>query len=351
MQALWMGLLLLAGPPLLPKVPDTTWFLVGVDLSSLPLVEQSGGTFRDNDTPIDPLRYLRHQGFRLLRLRLFHGSDGPYGLKATLQMAQRGYQAGFLLLLDLHYSDTWADPGHQQVPRAWQGLPFKALQESVRLYTAGVLRAFDHNGIPVAFLQIGNEVDHGFLWDYGRIQGREGWHRFRALLKAALQGVQEAAPSSGPPRIVIHTTPQGAWAVFPHLEPTLYDMIGLSYYPWWHGGFQVVQEILENLVPEKPVLLVETAYPWTLGYADTVHNLVGLPGQLLPGYPATPEGQARFWQDLLALCRSTHRCKGVIYWEPAWLPTPNRGSPWENLTLFDFSGHPLPALRAGIPLR
>ena len=129
-----------------------------------------------------------------------------------------------------------------------------------------------------------------------------------------------------------------------------FDIIGLSYYPWWHGTLDQVAANLADLSARygREIILVETAYPWTLGWADTTLNIVGDSSQLHDGYPATPGGQRAFLEDLIAIIRNTpdDRGLGIYYWAPDWITAPALGSAWENLALFDFGGELLSSIHA-----
>jgi len=336
-------------------------FRFGADLSSLDYLERQGAVFRDDGIPQDVLPMLRRHGVDTVRLRLWHTPESPDGgPDRTLRMAERVAAQGMGLLLDVHYSDTWADPGHQTKPAAWRGVDSAALQDSVRIYTRQVIAALTARGVTPDAVQIGNEITAGFLWDDGRVGGEfdtpEQWDRFAALLRAAIAGVREATPPGDTVRVVLHVDrggdADGTVRFFDQLvaRGVDFDWIGLSYYPWWHGTLGDLRRTLGVLAPRygKPILVVETAYPWTLRWFDDVHNIVGTPEQLLSGYPAGPDGQLRFLRDVIrtVLDAPGGLGRGVVYWEPAWISVPDEGSPWENMTLFDERGNLLPAVGA-----
>ncbi len=346
-----------AGPP----VTRADVCLRGADVSSLPRVEAGGGVFREGGAPCDALALLRARGLDTVRIRLWHAPvDGSGGLPEALALAERATAAGFGVLLDFHYADTWADPGHQPVPAAWTGLALPVLTDSVRCYTRDVLVAFAARGVVPQCVQFGNEITAGMLWDQGRVGGAWGtsaaWDRLAALLEAAGTGLDEALPTGPRPAVMIHIDRGGDNAGARRFLDNLvarrvgFDLIGLSYYPWWHGGLQALADNLTDLAARygKGVAVVETAYPWTLAWFDATHNQVGMPTQLLPEFPATPAGQAAFAAAVLAIVRAVPDGlgAGVFWWEPAWIAAPAYGSPWENLTLFADDGSPLPALDA-----
>lgn len=327
--------------------------VTGADLSSLPRVEAAGGAFHDGDSTAGAIALLKRAGFGSVRLRLWHTPEGgDYSLAPTLAMARRAHEAGMSVLLDLHYSDTWADPAHQTAPAAWRGLALAPLCDSVRAYTRDVLAAFVAQGTPPAWVQIGNEIDGGMLWDTGRLHGAlESRTNLALLLRAGVAGAREASPRT---KIVIHFANGGrrdeAEEFFTRLDErdVPFDVMGLSYYPWWHGTPAQLSATLNALAARfgRDVAVVETAYPWTTSWYDDTHNAVGkLPAG---ARPATPEGQAEFAREVRSMVARVPggRGLGVWWWEPAWLATPGANSPWENCALFDEKGRMLPAARA-----
>jgi len=336
---------------------------IGADLSFVPRLEFLGAEYRDGGTPQSALQIFSANGYQIVRLRLWHTPEEPWqGLDSTLAFAQRAANAGFDLLLDLHYSDTWADPAHQLKPAAWQSLTFSTLVDSVYHYSNAVIRRFRDAGALPRYVQIGNEITGGMLWDEGRVGGEfdtpQQWGQFGALLSAGVAGIRDSLPAEMRPQIILHIDRGGDNAAcqwfFDHVlaEGVEFNVIGLSYYPWWQGTLAQLQNNLNDLAAryDKDLQIVETAYPWTLEWNDDTGNIVGEESQLLPQYPATPAGQRSFLQDLLSLAEATpnQRCKSVIYWEPAWISVAGFGSAWENLALFDFNGNGLPALDFGM---
>lgn len=360
---LLIALLLIASCLVPARVPaEAPGPFVGADLSSLPRVESGGGVFRVDGAAGDVLVELARADVGWIRLRLWHTPpDGACGLPATLDLAERARDAGLNLLLDLHYSDTWADPGRQAPPAAWTGLPYDALTDSVHVYTRDVLAAFAARGCVPAAVQIGNEITAGLLWDAGRVGGAYDtpgqWDRLAGLLQAATAGLAAAAPGAERPRIVLHLDRggdnAGARRVLDRLveRDVAFDVLGLSYYPWWHGDLDALEANLRDLAAHtgRDVWIVETAYPWTLRWFDDTHNGVGRADQLLPGFPATPAGQAAYLERLLEIVGSVPGTTGVFWWEPAWIATPGFGSPWENLAWFDERGRALPVLTGRMP--
>ncbi|MDK9698745.1 MAG: glycosyl hydrolase 53 family protein [bacterium] len=330
-------------------------FQIGGDYSIVPRVQMNGAQFYANGQLRDPVTLLQERGVTLIRIRLWHTPTEPWhGIDSAVAFAARCSAQGLAILLDIHYSDTWADPGQQTPPAAWQGLSDTALRDSMYQYTYNVLSRFrTANATPQA-VQIGNEITNGMLWNSGRVDGSwntpEQWNRFASFLQSAIRGMHDAIPAGEiVPEIYLHTDLSGdstrAIAFYRNLQTRIGSdfTIALSYYPWWHGSlaqFRTTVTTLANTF-QRPIFIAETAYPWTLSWNDTTFNLVGTSSQLLPGIPATPDGQAAFLDSVGSIVAALPNGlgRGICYWEPAWVSTASFGSPWENLALFDFHGN------------
>lgn len=332
------------GRPSAAQVPD---FVIGADVSFLPQVEAGGGWFEDSNGRRDALAIFRDHGFNLFRLRIWHRpAGGINGLEYNLALARRIRAVGGQILLDFHYSDTWADPGQQPKPAAWAALPFDVLADSVEAYTERVLRAFDAAGaLPVA-VQIGNETTSGVLWNDGRVGGSYDndaqWQKLRTLLSRGITAVRRVQRADSPIKVVLHIDRGGSWSGtqwwFDRIGTTVdYDWIGLSYYPWWHGTLSAFQYNLSQASRRygKGILIAETAYPWSTGWFDNTNNIVGSGSTLAPGYPATPTGQRDFLRFLSTMLKQQANAVGWVYWAPDWTAAPRFGSAWENVALFD----------------
>ena len=331
-------------------------FISGVDISALEQVEAGGGIFSDGGIAGDAIDIFRKHGVNHVRLRLWHSPSGMSGsLDSVLRLAGRARDAEMGLLLNIHYSDNWADPGKQYRPAVWEGLSFEELIDSVRIYTASVVSALATAGAVPEIVQIGNEISCGMLWNDGKVCGtldRDArWRNLAALINAGIAGIRDGAGDGPLPRIMIHYDDGGdngkcRW-FFDRLTGAgvEFDIIGLSYYPWWHGTLDDLDANIDDLAARygKEIIVVETAYPWTLGWFDGEHNIVGLENQLHDGYTATVDGQRRFIESVIRVVEDTEggRGTGVFYWAPEWIAAPDSPSPWENMTLFDFSGNAL----------
>jgi len=332
----------------------------GCDVSFVNYVEGFGGTFKLNGEVKDPFDIYTNAGINTARLRIWHTPSSSHSsLKETLLLAQRAKSKGMKILLDIHYSDSWADPANQTLPKAWQSLSFASLKDSVAAYTQMVLREFKKVGCFPEFIQIGNEITCGMLWNFGRVcdgyNSPQQWKQLGELLDTAIVVYRAEAPNKDSAEVMIHIDrggdPAGAKWFFENLKKqnVAFDIIGLSYYPWWHGNLNALQRTLDTLTqlfPQK-ILIAETAYPFSLNWCDNTGNIVGLQSQLLPGYPATLEGQSQYLQQVTSLVSAlpNNRGMGVVYWASDWICATGASSSWENLALFDFNGNVLPALK------
>ena len=333
-----------------------TWF-DGGDLSAIGTIEQRGGTFRSRDgSKMDAIQALAEAGANCVRLRLFVDPNGKdftnNDLAYTLALAKRAKAAHQSILLDFHYSDTWADPGKQGTPKSWPQNDLPALVAKVESYTYETLRRFEKEGVFPELVQIGNEIDNGLLWPLGRLwQEKSNWDHTFALFNAASHGVRRATPDGKKVRIVLHTATGGKvekTAAF-HREMQQrgldYDVAGLSFYPWWNGSFDGLKENAHQLATtfNKEVLIAEAGYP----------SSEGTPRQEYFGksfqWPKTPAGQAAFLRDV---CKVIHalpnqRGIGVLWWHPDSIPVAGNHV-WMNGTcaLWRADGSPLPALEA-----
>jgi arabinogalactan endo-1,4-beta-galactosidase len=337
--------------------------IIGHDLSFAVQEAAAGATYTDRGRAKLPERILADHGANWVRLRLWVDPPAGYSdLPGVLAMARRAKAAGMRLLLDPHYSDFWADPQKQPIPASWpQDLP--SLAQKVHDYTRDVLNALAAQGTPAQMLQLGNEIRNGMLWPTGQLDGSQAqWDALGTLLRAAAAGARDA---DGPtPRLVVHFDQGGDNAYSRWFYDNIVaqhvplDVIGLSYYPFWHGTLSQLRANVDDLAQryDRDVAIVETQYGWTLDNGDSENNFLWTTDLLLPGYPATPNGQLGFTSDLLSIMAAVPdgRGLGVFYWEPEWIPgvgwQPGAGTPNDNLTLFDFSGRALPAVGFADPL-
>ena len=335
-------------------------FIKGADGSVLDQVEQSGGVFYENGEVKDAYQIFKNNGITMIRLKLWHTPSEPYNNLARVKvMAKRAKDLGLGFTLDFHYSDTWADPAHQTKPTAWNNLSFDVLADSIYAYTNYVITQLKLQNTLPDYVQIGNEINCGILWNDGNVcdpDSPEQWNKLGILIKKAQQGLEEAIDSGDDVKIILHLADGGnngvcRWWYDNILEEGVqFDVIGLSFYPWWHGNLTDLKNNLNDLAVryDKDIIIVEAAYPWTLAWNDNTTNIIGSASQLLSGYPATVDGQYRYLRDIMEVIKSTSnkKGKGMIYWSPEWISSPQWGSPWENVSLFDFDNQVLSSIKA-----
>lgn len=358
------------------------------DLSMTAEVESLGGRYFADGREVDLFEWCAASGLTAVRLRLWFDprdqggrsyQGGGNDLATTLALARRAHAAGLDLLLDLHYSDFWTDPKKQQLPKAWLGLSHAEVCAAVHRCTADVLAALLDQGTPAGWVQVGNEITNGMLWPHGQIprydfeartfEGEDplAWDRLADLLHAGLDAVPEQVGR------ILHLDFGGAgdlyrgWFDQATARDLDFDIIGLSYYPFWHGTLADLGANLTDLVDryDKDVLVVETSYAWTAASPPGHHQVFSADLAEVGGYPASPAGQSAFLTDLAATIAAVPggRGLGLVYWEPAWLPVPGTswaspagmayaedvaepGNPWANQALFDFDGNALDGWRA-----
>jgi len=357
-------------------------WMIGADVSSLLEVERCGGKFYDHGRQEDPLAILRRYGVNTVRLRLWNDpytpEGKPYGaggcdLACVTALARRAKAMGFSWLLDFQYSDFWADPGKQTVPKAWRGLDLDGLVRAVGDYTGQVLRALRDAGAAPDMAAVGNELSLGLLWPYGKSPD------YAAITRLVSAGVEAARAFDPALPVMVHLDNGGNNALyrewFDHyfaLGGADFDCIGLSYYPFWHGPMSGLGANLRDIGERyrKPLIVVETSMGYTMEdyqcyekLSDRDRKGMATRPELVEKieHPMTPEGQRAFLHDLIALLRADPRAAGYCWWAPCWIPVPGSewatpeacayvgesgpgGNEWANQALFDYDGNALPAL-------
>ncbi len=325
--------------------PRVSPVIGGADLSLLQYIQNHGIQYRVVGKIKDPLAIFRDHGVSYVRLRLFVNPNGLQGqvnsLPYTLALAKRVKDDRLKFLLDFHYSDEWADPGHQKIPAAWQGLPHAQIVTRVFTYTRDILLAFQHAGCLPDMVQIGNEITNGMIWpDGGSLADAAKWDDFADLVKAGVRGTRAADPK-GLIKIMIHIDKGGDLQATKWFFDNLaahrvdFDIIGQSFYPWWHGSLEALQANLAFMAHtyRKDIIVVETAYDWRPG-----EDFAGS----TPPFPETREGQHDFLEALARVVRNTPdgRGKGIFWWEPA------AEGHIAKRALFDDDRNALPAMHA-----
>lgn len=323
--------------------PGPVLEIKGSDMSFLPEVRQSGFVIRNAaGQPEDMLVTLEKAGVNTIRLRLWKNPDTPTSAFETVKSLSQEIQGkGMKVMIAVHYSDTWADPGHQTKPAQWQGISFEQLKDSVFEYTRKIVTE-----IQPEYIQIGNEINAGLLWPEGRYDQPA---QMRELLGQGIAAVRTHGP--GTKIILQYAGHQFANGFFSSLASLDYDIIGLSYYPIWHG--KNLTELRQNLAQialqqGKQVFIAETSYPFTLQWNDWTDNVVGLESQLLEEFPATPVGQRNYLKRIKEIITDVNDGIGFCYWGGEWISykgaTATNGSTWENQALWNFNERAQPAI-------
>ena len=328
-------------------------FVLGADISALDAPGRNGHmgarVYREKGVVSDEMTILRRHGWTAFRVRVFVAPvrNAPNNtLEAAIPLARRIKAAGATLLLDLHLSDTWADPQHQEIPVAWRGLSFDDLEKSVEAYTYDAVKRLKDAGAMPDWVQVGNEITPGTLWPVAQL-GVPGstqynppepydeaaqWDHLTRLLKAGIRGVRRAAADT-PPRIAIHIDKGANWAVtqwfFDHLNDAHvpYDIIAQSFYPeWGHGTLDQLWDNMNRCAARygKDFLVVETGY-----------GKSHLPDNPCMMWPQTPDGRLQFMADIVNTVEKAPHGLGVMYWAPEWEAWNADGSPGPVVSVMD----------------
>lgn len=326
--------------------PTEDTFVRAADVSFVPEIEAAGVSFKYNNTAQDPLLTLKNAGVNYIRIRLWHNpSDGHSGMAEVKQLATRVRNLGMKVWLTVHYSDTWADPGHQTKPVAWQSLNFTNLKSAVAVYTSQIM-----SEINPEIIQIGNETNDGFLWPEGKLSTNEA--QYLELTNAAVSSVRNANNTTKIMLQYAGISNSADW-YFNKVKNVNYDYIGISYYPVYHGtSLADVKTKLTGLNQtfSKKVLIAETSYPFTLNWNDWTNNVVGQSNQLVSGYDASASGQKNYILAIKSLVKSVPNGQGFCYWGGEWIAfkgnQATNGSTWENQALWDFNNNALEGIQA-----
>ncbi|WP_103334921.1 glycoside hydrolase family 53 protein [Amycolatopsis sp. CA-126428] len=326
--------------------------MLGADVSTAQRALDLGAKYTDAaGVARDPLDILKGAGVNYVRLRVWNNPRSGYNNKAkVLQYARAVKAKGLKLLVDFHYSDTWADPDTQTKPAAWAAHPIGRLQTDVYDHTYDVCSGLKAQGTTPDSVQIGNEINVGMLWNDGKVVNND-FTNLGLLLKAGYNATK--ACNSGT-QVIIHTADADSDAHARwfydgiRAQGVPWDITGLSYYCYWHGTMANMAGVVSDVRSRygKPVVLAETAYPYTTANDDSTPNAVSA-AQPCAGYPATPAGQAANFTAVQDTARGAGAI-GVFYWEPTWYAVNGNGwdpadisgsgDGWENQAVFDRSG-------------
>ena len=358
--------------------------ILGIDVSTyLEELEHGAKYYRANEE-IDPLEAFANNGVDHMRIRVWNDprseSGEPYlagscDMDNYVKLGKLAKEKGFNLLMDLHYSDFWADPGKQFIPKKWRDYGIDQLVKAVYSFTKECLETAVREGVAPSLIQVGNEITNGILWPMGKLEnaGKRGnYLNFCRLIDAGCRACRKVCPEA---KIILHLERSNDKAVYREFFTKMqeagidYDIIGASYYPYWHG---TPDELFDNLGEckrfGKEIMIMELGY----GFTDKAYILGGEEKRLvidaersqIPGftdrYPISPEGQAAFVKYMLETARK-EGIGGIFYWEPLWLPGEgicwaseagqayiheegkSTSNEWANQCLFDYEGVLLPA--------
>lgn len=327
---------------------------VGGDISLLPEYEKANASYYDHDGNriSSPLGFFHEQGMNAMRVRLFvnpsqyAGSDKDANACQDLEYAKnlgkRIKDSGMRLMLDFHYSDTWADPAKQWTPAEWVSLTDEQLYQKIYDYTKDVLNQMVAAGATPDFIQPGNEISYGMLWGaYGSSNLKKcfmgssaNWKRFTTLLDRAIGACREVCPQA---KVILHTERVAAPDVLVNFYNEMakanvdYDIIGLSYYPYFHGTLPVLDTALKRLEASfagKEIMIVEAGYPYAWAVPGTTVDYSAT-------YPYSDEGQKNFTQDLITLLNKHASVTGLFWWWMEYNAKDTNLSGWYNAPLFD----------------
>ncbi|MFA5235580.1 MAG: glycosyl hydrolase 53 family protein [Bacilli bacterium] len=344
-------------------------FMMGVDASMVHQILESGGKYYNQDgVEQDVFQIMALAGVNYLRVRVWNDPTSPIGingggdldLETAFWIAQRARMVNMKIIIDLHYSDTWADPENQEKPYAWELLTFDELKTAVHDYTYEAVKYFKDRGITPYMIQIGNEINNGMIYPDGKLVWNDAtsYDKLADLLKAGIAGAKEADEWID---TIIHLADGGKWPIFDSFFTNMesrgveYDVIGASFYPFYHGTMASLKTNLENIAEkfDKPVFVAEASYGYTHLSHNYAANIFGPNQEENGGYLATIQGQATSIRDIIDVVANVpdNMGLGIIYWEPAWLPVPGAGwaengtmATWSNQALFTYGGRALPSI-------
>lgn len=354
-------------------------FIVGVDISSIIAVEEAGGVFYNDDgIEQDVFEILKDHGINYVRIRLWHNpvneNGVPFGggnnsTEVGILIAKRAARVGMRILIDFHYSDFWADPAKQTIPRAWKDLTEEEVEKALYDYTYDTIKEFEKNGVRPHMVQIGNEINTGFIKPIAPTQ--RGYARIAKFLKQGIKAVNDVDKSI---KTAIHLAEGASIESLKYFFDRIiqneveFDIIGLSYYSFWHGPLEQFRETLEQLndLYEQDIVVMEYSYGFTEKVTENASHIYNSDMESVGGYKTSMQGQASYIRDVNHAIASVENGIGSFYWEPAWLPVKNAGwasegarsylvaqgddvtslshVSWANQALFSYTGKALPTL-------
>lgn len=330
--------------------PTPSVFYYGADLSYVNEMEDCGATYTNaNNVTKDPFLIFKEAGTNLVRIRLWHNPTWTNysNFEDVKKTIQRAKAQGMKVLLDFHYSDHWADPSKQEIPSAWldQINDTEALGNLLYDYTFETLSSLSNSNLLPDIVQVGNEIN-GMILQQGELVWPIDWVRNSSLINKGINAVRDISEEKNKDiEVMLHIAQpeNGLWWFEQATQNgvTDFDWIGLSYYPLWSEyALNNVSTPISTLINtyNKRLMIVETAYPFTLSNNDPANNILN-EDALVSGYPATQQGQLDYLNQLKTVVENAG-AEGIVYWEPAWVSTScstlwGQGSHWDNATLFD----------------
>lgn len=335
------------------KLENEMKFFKGVDISSLLELEENGlKLYTADGEACEALELCRQNGVNSIRLRIWNEPSrvkearGYCDLEHTVLLGKRIKEKEFHFLLDFHYSDFWADPGNQKKPEAWRELHGEELEQAVYDYTKKVLECLREENCMPDMVQIGNEIRSGMLFPDGEVPQ---YQELANLVNAGIQAVRDVDAGI---QVMIHLDQGGKYYYLKNWFDEMFaagmqpiDVIGVSYYPFWHGTFSDLKQTLEALVEryKLPVMVVETAHPWR----RCEDGFVTEEQEKIAGFQAGIEQQSTVMRLLMNIVASVENQmgQGVYYWEPLVVPMEGQGTWANNMGMLDEEGKELPAFQ------
>ena len=307
-------------------------FIMGMDASCVPSLEASGVKYYDHDgVERDVYEILADNGINYIRVRIwndpFDADGNGYGggncdIENAIAVGQRATKAGLKLLVNFHYSDFWADPSKQMVPKAWQGMSIDEKTEAVYVFTKDCLEKLMQAGVDIGMVQVGNETNGVLCGESASALG--GWQRIMQLISAGSRAVREVCPNA---LVAVHFSNPEQVGTYATYSKNLdyygvdYDVFASSYYPFWHGTLDNLAALLSDIANTygKKVMVAETSYAYTPRDTDFFANTLGEDNKA-DGYSFTVQGQADLVRDVIdTVVNKTPAGIGVFYWEGTWI--------------------------------